>query len=219
MKTLTAVLFAGGESRRMGKDKATLRIDGETLWSRQLRILRELQPDELMVSARSCPSWCPPEIKTVLDEPPSRGPLSGFAATLSTIKTSHALVLAIDLPQMESFYVRRLWKMCGENFGVVPENESAYEPLCAIYPVVATDLVTSAITRQDYSLQNVIRLLVTRSLLRAVQIKPVEQRYFLNLNTPAELSVLKVGSSNCAQSHHVCDLKVLPAKDGRDIGG
>lgn len=74
MKTLTAVLFAGDESRRMGRDKATLRIDGETLWPLQLRILRELQSEQIMVSTRGRPAWCPPEIETVLDQPPSCGP-------------------------------------------------------------------------------------------------------------------------------------------------
>src|SRR5437867_2135004 len=98
MKTLTAVLFAGGESRRMGADKAMLEIGGEPLWARQLRRLRELQPERILISARSKPAWCPAEIETVLDEPPSRGPLSGLAAALKIIQTTHLLALAIDLP-------------------------------------------------------------------------------------------------------------------------
>lgn len=100
MKTLTAVLLAGGESQRMGRDKATLILDGEPLWSRQLRILRELQPEKMLISARARPAWCPPEIETVLDAPPSRGPLSGLAAALKRIETTHLLALAIDVPQM-----------------------------------------------------------------------------------------------------------------------
>ena len=44
MKTLTAVLLAGGESRRMGADKATLICDGEPLWARQLATLKKLSP-------------------------------------------------------------------------------------------------------------------------------------------------------------------------------
>jgi molybdopterin-guanine dinucleotide biosynthesis protein A len=71
--TLTAVLFTGGLSRRMGVDKATMQIEGEPLWTRQLRILRELRPDSLWISARSRPEWCSPEIEVILDGPPSRG--------------------------------------------------------------------------------------------------------------------------------------------------
>jgi molybdenum cofactor guanylyltransferase len=98
MKTLTAVLFTGGESRRMGADKATLVLDGEPLWSRQLRTLRELQPERILISARTKPAWCPPEIEVVLDKPPSRGPLTGLAAALKRIHTTHLFALAIDLP-------------------------------------------------------------------------------------------------------------------------
>ena len=191
MKTLTAVLFAGGESRRMGTDKATLQIGGEPLWSRQLRVLRELNPEKIMVSARSRPIWCPPEIETVLDQPPSRGPLSGLAAVLANIKTSHALILATDMPQMESAYLHRLWEQCDENCGVIPANENSHEPLCAIYPASAADMAAQKLAGGNYSLQNVISRLIAASLMQAVRVNHGDRLFFINLNTPHELSALK----------------------------
>src|SRR5436190_20139911 len=100
--TLTAALLVGGESRRMGADKALLGIDGAPLWAWQLQKLRSLSPKKILVSARTRPSWCPADIEVVLDRPPSCGPLSGLSAMLETVQTSHLLVLAIDLPQMTS---------------------------------------------------------------------------------------------------------------------
>ena len=50
---ISAVLLAGGESRRMGKDKATLSFQGKPLWQIQLELLRQLMPQEIFVSARS----------------------------------------------------------------------------------------------------------------------------------------------------------------------
>jgi len=77
--TLTALLLAGGRSSRMGFDKATLNIGGEPLWQRQLRVLCELSPATLWISARARPAWCPSEVEVVLDESPLNAPLSGLA--------------------------------------------------------------------------------------------------------------------------------------------
>ena len=43
---ISAVLLAGGESRRMGQDKATLLFRGKPLWQIQLELLRKLEPAE-----------------------------------------------------------------------------------------------------------------------------------------------------------------------------
>ena len=191
MKTLTAVLFAGGESRRMGTDKATLVINGEPLWSRQVRLLRELEPQQVMISARSRPAWCPPEIPVVLDAPPSRGPLSGLAAVLAAITTTHALVLAMDLPLIEARFLRVLWAKCEPSKGVVPSCDELLEPLCAIYPASAHGLVSDALTGEDFSLHGSIAGLCARRLLQVVPISSADQPFFFNLNSPAELSVLQ----------------------------
>ena len=47
---LTAVLLAGGQSRRMGTDKATVEIDGVPLWRRQVGLLASLEPVEIVVT-------------------------------------------------------------------------------------------------------------------------------------------------------------------------
>src|SRR5216117_3321526 len=105
---ISAVLLAGGESRRMGGDKATILFGGKPLWKIQLELLRKLEPAEIFVSARTDPAWRPDDVQFVADERPSRGPLSGLTATLARIRSSHLLVLAIDMPFMSEDHMRYL---------------------------------------------------------------------------------------------------------------
>src|SRR5204863_6464760 len=97
---ISAVLLAGGESRRMGQDKATLLFHGKPLWQIQLELLQRLEPAGILVSARTDPAWRPADVQFVADDPPSRGPLSGIAASLAHMHTAHLLALAIDMPFM-----------------------------------------------------------------------------------------------------------------------
>ena len=182
MTTLTAVLFVGGESRRMGADKATQLWNGESLWSRQLRTLREVKPERIFISARSKPAWCPADVEIILDEPPSRGPLSGLAATLQQIETIHLLALAVDLPMMNSEFLRSLWQQACPDLGVVPQLNGFYEPLGAIYPVGAAAQAVAAIRAERFALQDFIRSLLVENLMRTIEIK--EPDLFLNVNSP-----------------------------------
>ena len=184
-KTLTAVLFVGGLSRRMGSDKATLQFDGEPLWARQLRLLRELKPDTLLVSARARPPWCPEEIEAVIDEPPSRGPLSGLAAALRRVQTSHLLVLAVDMPRMAAAPLRQLWSQSEPGCGVVPSREDLLEPLCAIYPAEAASDAAAAIACGEFdSLQSFVRWLARKNRMRIQSVDESEWHFFQNVNTP-----------------------------------
>ncbi len=188
MTNISAVLLTGGESRRMGKDKATLLFRGEPLWQIQFDLLRKLQPAEIFISARSDPSWRPNEIRFVADDPPSRGPLSGLAAVLGRIRTTHLLALAVDMPFMSEKYLRSLCDLIGPGYGVLPMIGDLAEPLAAIYPAQAHVDLIAALRSDDFSLQTITALLVKHRKLRSVQVSDEEKKFFRNINEAADLN-------------------------------
>ena len=131
--TFTAVLLGGGESRRMGRDKARIEFKGQPLWQRQLDLLRALGTEQLFVSARTKPDWLPNDAGLLLDDPPSRGPLSGLTKALLTMRTTHLVVLAVDMPFVTGEQMRQLISFAETGRGVVPTVGEQAEPLAAIY--------------------------------------------------------------------------------------
>src|SRR2546430_8512751 len=184
---ISAVLLAGGESRRMGKDKAMLVCRGKSLWQIQLELLGKLEPTEIFVSARTDPAWRPPEVHFVADDSPSRGPLSGLAAALARMHAKHLLALAIDMPFMTEKYLRFLCAQIEPGRGVLPKIDNRAEPLAAIYPQEALANVQSALSGEDFSLQTVTGCLVAAGKLRVMLVTSQERKLFLNLNELADL--------------------------------
>jgi len=179
---ISAVVLAGGESRRMGRDKATFLFRGRPLWEIQFDLLRALQPEEIFVSARTDPPWRPSGVQFVSDEPPSRGPLSGLSATLARISTDHLLAFAIDMPLMTENYLRLICNLVEPGRGVLPMIGNRAEPLVAIYPKgIVTDFIT-ALSGSDFSLQSLTKKLVDAGKLSLVKVLEEEANFFRNFN-------------------------------------
>jgi molybdopterin-guanine dinucleotide biosynthesis protein A len=185
--SLSAVLLAGGESRRMGKDKATLLFYGKPLWQIQLERLRKLEPTEIFVSARTDPVWRPADVQFVADDPPSRGPISGLARALARTRSEHLLALAIDMPFMTEIYLRYLCEQIEPRIGVVPKIDSRAEPLTAIYPRQVEIDFREALASDDFSLQTLVRRLVAAGKMRGIPVTEQERELFLNVNQPVDL--------------------------------
>ena len=187
---ISAVLLAGGESRRMGKDKATLLVRGTSLWQIQLDLLRKLEPTEILVSARTDPVWRPADVQFVADDPPSRGPLSGLAASLAHTRTNHLLALAIDMPFMNEKYLASLCSQAELGRGVIAKIEDRFEPLAAVYPREVVANVQSALLGTDFSLQTLASRLVAAGKLQVLPVMSQERRLFLSVNEQADLAPL-----------------------------
>jgi molybdenum cofactor guanylyltransferase len=183
----TAVLLTGGESRRVGTDKAMLLFRGKPLWQIQLETLRKLEPEEIFVSARIDPSWRPDDVRFVADIPPSCGPLSGLAASLDQMRTTHLLALAIDMPWMTNKYLEFLCTQIVPGRGVVPQIGDRAEPLAAIYPREAATEFHNALIGPDFSLQSVLRDLVASGKLSEQPVTEAHKKLFRNANVASEL--------------------------------
>lgn len=183
---ISVVLLAGGESRRMGHDKSILIFRGKPLWQIQLDLASKLEPEEIFVSARNDPVWRPSGVQFVSDETPSRGPLSGLAATLSRIRTDHLLALAIDMPLMTENYLRLLCNLIEPGRGALPMIGDCAEPLAAIYPKGAGIDFTAALSGSDFSLQSLTKKLVEAGKLSLVNVLEEEEIIFRNFNDPSD---------------------------------
>lgn len=188
---LTAVILAGGASRRMGRDKALVEFEGEAMWRRQQRLLQALEPAEIFLSGPRRPEF-PASLRSIEDAGPSRGPLSGLAEALRAAKTGHVLVVAIDLPLMTSDFLAGLHGKIGQGRGVVPfliDAESGrkfYEPLAAIYPRECLNLAERQLAGQNWSMQSFVREIVANGLLLELEIPVAARPMFRNVNQPGD---------------------------------
>jgi molybdopterin-guanine dinucleotide biosynthesis protein A len=186
MITLSAVLLAGGESRRMGRDKATVVFRDEPLWRRQLRILRDLRPEKVFVSARTESSWLPADTELLLDDLPSRGPLSGLTKAIHRMQTSHLVVLAVDMPFVTREQLRFLCTMVSESQGIVPVIGERAEPLAAVYPAEAAVDFVAALAGTDFSLQGIIRKLAAAEKVRLYAVPDQDEHLYRSVNEPSD---------------------------------
>jgi len=184
--TFSAVLLAGGESLRMGEDKAAIVFRGRPLWQRQLEVLRGLKPEEIFVSARTAPAWLPPDTELLLDDFPSRGPLSGLTKAFERMQTSHLAVLAVDMPFTTSDQMRILWSMAATGCGVLPMIGDRAEPLAAIYPREAAPHFAAGLVGPDFSLQRLVRNLAAANLVQIFSVPEKDEQLYRSVNEPGD---------------------------------
>lgn len=136
MEAVSAIIQAGGQSRRMGRDKALIDYHGRPLLAHVIDTLRQLSDDVIVVSNRS-DSYGPivqsPGARLVPDYEPPSGPLGGLAAGLAAMKHDLAVVVACDMPLLNLDLLRYLIERAGSVDAVVPLTGDQYEPLHAVY--------------------------------------------------------------------------------------
>jgi molybdenum cofactor guanylyltransferase len=183
----TGVVFAGGRSTRMGRDKALLTLpNGRTLLEQAVATLRETGAAEILVSVGNGKTYGFPDAREILDVQDSCGPMGGLHAALAAAHHSLCMALAVDLPAMTAAYLEGLLAEKDMNCGIVPLIEGSAEPLAAVYPKAALAEVELAMKTQDYSLQRLIRKLETLRLVRLRGVGDAERALFSNWNSPED---------------------------------
>jgi molybdopterin-guanine dinucleotide biosynthesis protein A len=168
----------------MGRDKATIEFDGQPLWTRQIETLRALGSQRILVSARTKPSWLPDDVELLLDDSPSRGPLSGLTKALAALRTTHLVALAIDMPFMTGEQLGRISSLAQIGYGVVPIIHDRAEPLAAVYPAEVSPAFAEALAGADSSLQTLVRKLAAEDKIRLLSVATRDEHLYRNVNEP-----------------------------------
>ncbi len=184
-RPLHGLVLAGGRSSRMGADKAALaHPDGRTLARRTHDLLADAGCEDVVLSLRHDQEipvgfFDLPDIRIVRDpEDTAGGPLAGIIAAMSLQPEADWLVLACDLPRLDTATLLHLIssKLPDELFlSYRSEFDGLPEPLCALYAPAAMPLLRDMEFRCP-------RKLLIRHECRLLE--PVTPRALDNANTP-----------------------------------
>ncbi len=186
---VSAVILAGGQSRRLGTDKAFIEVGGVPLVERVIARLRQLSADVLIVTAR--PKGCAHlGVRVIRDTWPGMGSLGAIHTGLQAAGCSRALVVGCDMPFLNLGLLRSMAQLAGDYDVVIPRLDGLLEPLHAVYAKACLAPIEEMLRAGNLR----IRCFLDRVRVRYVERAEVEaldprRLSFFNVNTPHDLQV------------------------------
>lgn len=190
-EVVKALVLAGGQSRRMGSDKALLMRDGRSQLQRAVELLHE-SIDDVYVSVRKDQTTEPERgrFPQIVDAYEDMGPLAGILSAMDADPAATWFVVACDLPNINRKTIRALLdgRRPREPFVAYRSSHDGLpEPLCAIYAPGARPLIDEFVAAG---------LTCPRKILIRSEARLIEQTdpaSLDNMNTPEDLAGTGVG--------------------------
>ena len=184
MPNVSVAILAGGQSSRMGQDKALLPLGGRSVIERVIECVRPLSDDVTLITNT-------PEkhrhlgYRMVSDVYPDKGSLGGIYTAVHAARYSHCLVVACDMPFLNADLLSYLAEIASGFDVVVPRIGEFPETLHAVYGKGCLEPI------QQCLLADRLKII---SFFDHVRVRYVERehvarldptfRSFLNINTP-----------------------------------
>jgi molybdopterin-guanine dinucleotide biosynthesis protein A len=176
----TAIVLAGGHSRRMGADKSMLPIEGRPMVE---HICRQLCGTftRVLISANDARKFSFLGCDVVPDRLPDRGPLMAIASALEASRSELNLVAGSDIPRIHLPAVRRLLAAAEGADAVIPVTKDGKEqPLLAVYRRSARRSMNEVLASGGRRIRDIYPACRVRFLALD------DEDWFANLNTRAD---------------------------------
>jgi molybdopterin-guanine dinucleotide biosynthesis protein A len=184
---VTLAIQAGGQSRRMGRDKGLVELGGRALAQHVLDALRGLA-DDVVITTNDPDAYASLGVRMAGDAEPGAGALHGLATALEAAHGDRVLVIACDMPFVVPALAAHLLDLLADHDAAVPRRGGEFEPLLAAYRRTCLPAIRLAI---DSGQRRVI------SFFPSIRLRPVDDeelaaldpsaRSFFNVNTPEDL--------------------------------
>jgi len=188
---LSVCIQAGGESRRMGQDKALMPFLGRPLIQ---RVVDRLTPiaDEVIITTNTPDDYRFLGLRLFPDLIPDRGALGGLYTALSSAGFPLTAVVACDMPFASPALIEAMLKLIVQEDAdvVIPDSGGGLEPMHAIFRrETCIPAIKSAIDNDQWKLISWFPQVKVR-ILRPVEVARYDPSglAFWNLNTPSEFA-------------------------------
>jgi molybdopterin-guanine dinucleotide biosynthesis protein A len=192
----SAIVLAGGSSKRFGEDKGIVKFAGKPLLCHVVDAVRSVA-DELIVVTNSAERaerykrLVGEDVRFVVDVAESEGPLIGALTGFGVARRRFGLVLPSDTPFVSVEVIGLLFELCVGRSAVIPRwPNGQIEPLHAVYAVDEARIAAkAAVTAGRLDMRGMIeRMRMVRFVSTLVIAElDAELRSFFNINTPLDL--------------------------------
>jgi len=206
---VTGVILAGGQSSRMGSNKALLPYRGGRFIESIHRQLAELFEDLLLVT-NAPEQFSFLGCRMVPDLYPGMGALAGLHAGLYHSRTPHIFAVACDMPYLNDTLIRALLARRHQADVIIPESGQGLEPLHAVYG-------TGCLPAMEQALLSGRRRIVsffphTRvHTFTSDHVATIDRDFssFSNINTPADYFELRKNENGAHESVHPVHISAI----------
>ncbi len=175
-------ILAGGNSRRMGRDKVSIEIEGKSLLS---MVLEKVEPLKIPVKILSGKRIIP-NMDCLLDEE-GEGPLAGLLEGLKIF--SRVLILPVDMPFLSTDLLSFLLHQEGGHDILTCQVRDALQPQVGVYSKSCLSFAKKNLAKGDCSLKGLLSTPLIVKVIRESELTIFgdPELMFLNINTPEDL--------------------------------
>ena len=188
---VSAVVLAGGLSRRLGRDKAVEPLGDAPLIRRVLSRVAEVTDETVVVindAARASELSLNGDVVTAVDRYPGAGSLGGIFTGLEAARADWALVVACDMPFLNVPLLRRILSLRAGRDAVVPVIEGRPEPTHAAYSKRCLPHIERRLQANDLKISRFFEDVEVEYLPQSsVDELDAEHLSFFNVNTEQDL--------------------------------
>lgn len=191
MTELTVAIMAGGQSRRMGTDKAFVMLHGKPLVEHLVAKVRHLGQIETILITNRPDAYSFLGLPAYTDVLPGSGSLGGIYTALHYSRTSYVLILACDMPFVSTPLLKYMVRLTeGDSFDViVPRVEGYPESMHAIYRRTCLGPIRARLNAGQLKVTGFYGEVCVRAIDEPeYQIFDPKGLSFYNVNTPEDLA-------------------------------
>lgn len=191
---LTGIVLAGGRSRRLREDKTLLSLGGQTMLERAVERLDAVCEEVLVAGGdRGAEHWPGVNARFVPDEARGRGPLAGLQAGLRVASFDFALVVAADMPFLNTRLLSLMKARPRTYQALVPLAGGRLQPLHAVYSRLCLQEVDAALAKGSVRMSALLsRLRLEVMPEEALRQHDPEGLSCFNINHPQDLERARI---------------------------
>jgi molybdopterin-guanine dinucleotide biosynthesis protein A len=184
---VSCIILAGGESRRLGKDKAFIQIGGIRLLDYVYGKCQKLF-SEILIVTNQPHQFTEYQTPIIVDELRGAGSVGGLYTGLMRANNYHSFCVACDMPFLKLELMAYLIEQRFNNDVVIPRTKAGLEPLHALYSKRCIDPMKKLLEKGDFKISHLLSEVRVR-YCDEEEIKRIDPSLssFVNINTKKDL--------------------------------